>query len=230
MKITIVSNDKRYFYLSEELIKLGYACEIAKINEQISTDILILPVRKEYSDLEYKRLIEQSAINTILSPKYIRNAIDYTDNEVYLKQNAYLTAEGAICLYYDATRETLHSKKVLALGYGRIGKYLTKMLKGLNCDVYAYARRKEAQNEIILDGYKSVGLDSSDYDVVFNTIPEIIVKDGQFKNSVCIELANGFENKENVINGSGIPGKMFPKTASKIILDAIMPYISKRGT
>lgn len=225
MNITIISNDKRYEYLNEQLNDLGYNSKLANINDTIDTDILILSVRKEYTDVEYNSLFENSIIKTVLAPKYIDNSIDYTDNEVFLKKNAYLTAEGAITLYYNEVKETLLNKKVLILGYGRIGKYLSKMLKSLNCDVSVYARRKEIQNEIVLDGYKSVAFQNDNYDVVFNTVPTTIIND-EFKNCICIELANGFVNKENVINGNGIPGKMFPKTASKIILEAILPYLS----
>lgn len=225
MNITIISNDKRYKYLNEQLNELGYNSKLANINDTIDTDILILSVRKEYTDNEYNSLFENSKIKTVLAPKYIDNSIDYTDNEVFLKKNAYLTAEGAITLYYNEVNETLLNKKVLILGYGRIGKYLSKMLKSLNCDVSVYARRKETQNEIILDGYNSAPLKNNNYDVVFNTVPTTTIND-EFKNCICIELANGFVNKAKVINGNGIPGKMFPKTASKIILDAILPYLS----
>jgi dipicolinate synthase subunit A len=225
MNITIISNDKRYEYLNEQLNELGYNSKLANINDTIDTDILILSVRKEYTDVEYNSIFENSKIKTVLAPKYIDNSIDYTDNEVFLKKNAYLTAEGAITLYYNEVKETLLNKKVLILGYGRIGKYLSKMLKSLNCDVSVYARRKEIQNEIVLDGYKTGAFQNVNYDVVFNTVPTTIIND-EFKNCICIELANGFVNKANVINGNGIPGKMFPKTASKIILEAILPYLS----
>ena len=161
-----------------------------------------------------------------MSPKYIVNAIDYTDSEVFLKKNAYITAEGAITLYYNEIKETLLNKKVLILGYGRIGKYLAKILKDLNCQVYVFARRKEIQDEITLDGHMPADLTDNKYDIVYNTIPQPIIKENQFTNSIRIELANGFENKDKVINGNGIPGKMFPKTASNIILEAILPYLT----
>lgn len=225
MNITIISKDKRYDYLNEQLIKLGYESQIANITDKIETDILILSVRKEYTDTEYNSLLEKSKIKKILSPKYIENAIDYTDDEAFLKKNAYLTAEGAITLYYNEVKETLLNKEILILGYGRIAKYLAKMLKSLNCDVSIFARRNEVQTEIALDGYKHVKLKNDGYDIVFNTIPEIITEN-KFENSICIELANGFANKENTINGNGIPGKMFPKTASEIILEAILPYLT----
>ena len=226
MNITIVSKDKRFEYLNSSLNELGYNSKIAEITEIIDTDMLILGVRREYTDSEYNSLIHNCKAKKILSPSYIKNAIDYTNNEVFLKQNAYITAEGAICLYYEIVKESLHSKRALILGYGRIGKYLANMLKNLNCQVYAYARRKEIQKEILIDGYTPVELKNDGYDIVFNTIPEIVT-DSEFEKCICIELANGFKTKDKVINGNGLPGKMFPKTASQIILNAILPYIKE---
>ena len=226
MNITIISNDKRYEYLNESLNKLGYNSRIANITDKVNTDILILSVRKEYTDREYNSLLSKNKIKKILSPNYIENAIDYTDSEVFLKKNAYITAEGAITLYYNEIKETLLNKKILILGYGRIGKYLAKMLNNLNCQVYIYARRKETQEEIILDGYTPTDLTENEYDIVYNTIPQPIIKENQFQNSIRIELANGFKKKDKVINGNGIPGRMYPKTASKIILEAIIPYLT----
>ena len=188
MNITIISKDKRYDYLNEQLNKLGYNSKIASITDKIETDILILSMRKEYTDTEYNTLIEKSKIKKILSPKYIDNAIDYTDNEVFLKKNAYLTVEGAITLYYNEVKETLLNKKVLILGYGRIGKYLAKMLKSLNSNVFVYARRNEVIEEVKLDGYTYASLDDDNYDIVFNTIPQKIIKDNMFIR--CSKLSN----------------------------------------
>ena len=36
----------------------------------------------------------------------------------------------------------LQGKKIAVLGYGRIGKYLSKMLKNQGASVFVYARRK----------------------------------------------------------------------------------------
>ena len=88
MNVTIISNDKRYEYLNERLIALGYNSKIANINDTVETDILILSVRKEYTDNEYSEFLLKSKYKAILSPKYIKNSLDYTENEDFLKKNA----------------------------------------------------------------------------------------------------------------------------------------------
>ncbi len=233
MKISIVSRDKRYFYLNELLNSDGYDSKICDISEVENPEIIILSVRKEHSEGELEEIFNKATPSTlILTPNSIKNPIctvfDYTKNEAFLRKNAYLTAEGAICLYYNEIKETLHGKRVAVLGYGRIGKYLSKMLKGQGASVYVYARRSEVKAEIKLDGFTQVELNEipDSVDAIFNTAPEEIFK--KETNAHKIELASkgGFKYKENVINGAGLPGKMFPKTAAKYIYEEIKPILT----
>ena len=134
MKISIVSNDERYIYLNEILNKAGFDSKICEINELDSPEVVILSVRKEHSDKELEEIFSRVSPTTlVLSPYSVKNpnclVYDYTRGEAFLKKNAYLTAEGAICLYYNTVKKTLQGKKIAVLGYGRIGKYLSKMLK-----------------------------------------------------------------------------------------------------
>lgn len=231
MKISIISNDKRYYYLNEFLKKDGYESKICRIYDKSDADIVILPVKKEHSELELIELFSRLDKSTIVLSPYGKNTINYAQSEAFLKKNAYLTAEGAICLYYNEKQETLLSKKAVILGYGRIAKYLSKMLKGQGANVYAFARRDEVKSEIILDGINSVELDeieSLNPDVIFNTIPAEIYS--YESNVTKIELASksGFKYNKNVINGGGLPGKMFPKTAAKIIYEEIKPILTSK--
>ena len=43
----------------------------------------------------------------------------------------------------EMTDRTLHGSKILVLGYGRIGKSLSRMLKGIGADVSVEARKEE---------------------------------------------------------------------------------------
>lgn len=231
MKINIISNDKRYKYLNEMLQKDGYESKIISIYQKVNADVVILPVKKEHSEAELLELFSSLDKETLVLSPYGKNAVNYAEAESFLKENAYLTAEGAICLYYTEIKETLFNKKAVILGYGRIAKYLAKMLKSQGAKAFAYARREEIKVEMILDGINSIGLDeirSLSPDVIFNTIPfEIFTEKTEIPR---IELASvsGFKYKENVINGGGLPGKMFPKTASEIIYKVIKPILTAK--
>ena len=233
MKISIVSNDKRYFYLNEILQAKGYDSKICGINELDESDVIILSVRKEHTDGELERIFSKATESTlILSPNSVENpcctVFDYTKGEAFLKKNAYLTAEGAICLYYNEIKESLRGKSIAVLGYGRIGKYLSKMLKNQGAKVFVYARRKEVKEEIELDGFISVEIDEipTDVDTIFNTAPEEIYLRDTKAHKIELASKSGFKYRENVINGSGLPGKMFPKTAAEYIYDEIKTILT----
>ncbi|MGO1712286.1 MAG: dipicolinate synthase subunit DpsA, partial [Senegalia sp. (in: firmicutes)] len=59
------------------------------------------------------------------------NIIDYFDREEMQILNAIPTAEGAISIAMEKLQVTISSSNALVLGYGRIGKVLSKMLNGI---------------------------------------------------------------------------------------------------
>ena len=62
----------------------------------------------------------------------INNKIyDYSDNELFLLQNAELTAHGAIKILYENLQKPINKAKILITGFGRIGKILTQILVNL---------------------------------------------------------------------------------------------------
>lgn len=240
MKIYIVSKDKRYAYLNELLCKRGYDSKIAAPSEAKNAQALILPIRREYSDGELKELFEGISDKTlVLAPtsqikkEYFNGeVIDYSQNEELLKRNARLTAEAFISSWYEATECSFEKKKILVCGYGRIGKCLCRILSSLGADVYIYARREESREEARTNGFTPTSLDfSRECDAVINTVPSLIF-DSALINSIpegtyLFELASecGFERTERVNFALGLPGKILPKSAATVILDAILPYL-----
>ncbi|MBQ7353097.1 MAG: hypothetical protein IJW54_03730 [Clostridia bacterium] len=200
-------------------------------------NVLILSVVNEYSDSELIQIgkeINDSCLvfsgNGHKIEKLLnRKVIDYSKDSYFLQKNAELTAEATITLIYNHTQKSLDGQRVLVAGYGRIGKALCKILDFFGSKVYVYARRKEIQDEINAHGYKSVSLDDLTYDIILNTIPSIIFTNEMMKNipnnSVLIELASkpgGFGDEKGVIDGGRLPGRILPKSASKIIFDTII--------
>ena len=66
MKISIVSQDKRYIELNEILLSNGYDSKICTIDNIGSTDILILSVRRELDDSELKALLSKIPRDTLV--------------------------------------------------------------------------------------------------------------------------------------------------------------------
>lgn len=172
---------------------------------------------------------------------------DYFNREELIVQNAVPTAEGAIDIALSEMPITLHSCNALILGYGRIGKILAKMLSGFDANVTVAARRYESLAWIDSMGYIPVNIcniqdDIHKYDVIFNTIPSIILDKQLLRNinkkCLIIDLASkpggvDFDMAQqlglHVIWALSLPGKAAPVTSGKIIKDTIMNIITEMG-
>jgi len=155
--------------------------------------------------------------------------MDYDDLAIL---NAIPTAEGAIKIAIEKTDTTLCNSNILVLGFGRIGKVLSKMLTGIGANVYCEARKEKDLAQIRAMGYNDVDLNNLDNylpnaDYIFSTIPHMILDKSRLdlvKKDVCIiDLASNpgsvdFEYaKEKNINASlelALPAKVAPKSSA----------------
>ena len=175
---------------------------------------------------------------------------DYYESECFALQNAFITAEGAVNLAMVSTKGALRSSKCAVIGYGRIGKALSVMLKGLNSETTVWARREEAltlasengfKTEKISDKGESFSKLSNNFDIIFNTVPERIFSNELLismpQKTVLIELASapgGFDPdiamqcELKFVDGRGLPGKYAPKAAGKILSDTILHHLNRR--
>lgn len=134
--------------------------------------------------------------------------IDYFEREELQVLNAVPTAEGAIQIAMQERAFTIHGSKCLVVGFGRIGKILANLLKGLNAEVYVSARKHEDIAWIKNFGYKAVMTDKISeiiniFDIVFNTVPAMVIGKNEFdeakKETLFIDLASkpgGAEHKK----------------------------------
>lgn len=106
--------------------------------------------------------------------------VDYFLREELNVLNAIPTAEGGISIALNETATTLNGNKCLVTGFGRIGKVLCKMLDGMGAKVCACARSPEAFSWIDVYGYEKCNIAHlgdiiNKYDIIFNTVPHIII-------------------------------------------------------
>ncbi len=107
------------------------------------------------------------------------NNIQFTDllkREEFSVLNTIATAEGTIQIAMEETQRTIHGSNVLVMGFGRIGKVLSKMLDGIGAKVYCEARKNEDISWIKAYGYNPIHLNDLNehlgkFDVIINTIP-----------------------------------------------------------
>ncbi len=168
---------------------------------------------------------------------------DYLKREELAIRNSIPTAEGAIKIAIEETPITINGSKCLVLGYGRIGKILSKMLSGLGADVTVEARKYADLAMIEGHGFEPLALGElknriDKFDIIFNTVPAMIldyeILKSINKNALVIDLSSkpggiDFEAAKalgiHVIWALGLPGKIAPVSSGGIIKDTVMNII-----
>ena len=183
---------------------------------------------------EYKKEAEKQNVQII----------DVLKREELVVLNTIATAEGAIQIAMEETDYTLHGSNILVLGFGRVGKTVAYMLKGIGANVYVEARKQEDMAWIKIYGYQAILLNEMQenlekFDIIINTIPSIILKEKELsklkKECLIIDLASypgGIEQEAakrlgiKTIWALALPGKVAPVTSAKFIKDTIF-HITK---
>lgn len=172
------------------------------------------------------------------------NFLDLCENETFNYLNAVPTAEGAIALAMSNTPVTLDGSRCLVLGYGRIGKALSRRLKALGASVTVAARKEKDRAEGASEGmtsldYPSLASVMDNFDAVFNTVPTTVLNEdmlAQLRDGVpVIELASkpggidpvsALRHGTRVISAQSLPGRVAPVTAGKIIARCVLDRMS----
>lgn len=172
--------------------------------------------------------------------------VDYLTREEFEIANAIPTAEGAIQIAMEELPITLNGANVVVTGYGRIGKYLSRLLKCMGAKTTVFARKP---SDIAL--IKAEGLIAAPYgmlpeaaayaDVIFNTVPAKVIDKSVLVNmrgGLIIDLAGsggGVDTETageigvSVIRALSLPGKVAPVTAGEIIKETIYNIFREAG-
>jgi dipicolinate synthase subunit A len=186
------------------------------------------------------------AVRKQLEQKKVK-CTDLLDREEMAVLNAVPTAEGAVGILLQEMPKTLLGSRILVVGYGRIGKNLTKLLHGFGAEVWAAARKYSDIAWIEAQGFKPVPMHQlaryvSDMDAIVNTVPvPIITRDILEKirtNCFLLDLASSpggvdFKGAEaygiKVRWALSLPGKVAPLTAGDIIRRTIYNILEEEG-
>lgn len=166
--------------------------------------------------------------------------VDYYLDEMLLKKNAALTADGAIELLSDALNVP---QKVMIVGFGRIGKALCDRLNNMNVDFCVTARKESDFQLINALGYRSIETgkirnDIGDYSLIINTVPSLVLGEAELRNCKpecrILDLASApygtdfnYCDKKHITYdiAPGIPGKLYPAKASNAIFETIEQFL-----
>ena len=186
--------------------------------------------------------IEKNIIKK-LNDNNIKTFDFFEDNYIAIL-NAIPTAEGAIQTAMENSFKTLFNSNSLVLGYGRCGKILSNMLKGIGANVDVSYRKEEDLSYIKSYGLSPINLYKikdyvKKYDFIFNTIPyEILNKEiltNVNKDVVIIDLASApggvdysYARELNIkaIYCPSLPGRVAPYTAANILKDKILSTLN----
>ncbi len=158
--------------------------------------------------------------------------------------NSIPTAEGAIALAMEKTDITLHGAKTVVLGFGRCGHTLARTLAAIGAKVSVCARKAEHLARIREMGLEANPMNGlipavSNADIVFNTIPSLVLSAGilkvMAKDCVIIDIASkpggtDFRYAERrgmkAVLAPSLPGVVAPKTAGRIIAETICKILT----
>lgn len=210
-----------------------------QINTPFSEKIVTLEELKK--SLTGKKFIAGNMKAELIEEMQEKNieVIDLLKREELVVLNTISTAEGAIQIAMEETIKTIYGSKILVLGYGKVGKILANMLKGIGAEVYCEARKNVDLAWIKAYGYNPVHLiELEEYlpkmDIIINTIPSLILDKERLKivnkESIIIDLASnpgGVDKLEakkagiKTIWALSLPGKVAPLTSAEFIKDTI---------
>ncbi len=212
----------------------------------------IFPVKETYDDIIPKikkdTLVFGGLIDKGIESKLKNRGIryyDYFKREDVTIKNTVPTVQGILKAMIDNVDYTIHSSKCAVFGYGRIGKITADILKSIGADVTVCVRKdsdlanagvKKLDSCLIKDFY----LFSNQYDIIINTVPAPVIDRKVLENvkSDCLiidvssapygtDFAAAYEFGINAIQCPSLPGKVAPKTAGKIIAEAVISTLKE---
>ncbi len=177
--------------------------------------------------------------------KKTKKIYDYGKNEALLLKNAFLTAEATLEIIISSTPYSIFCSDVLILGYGRIGKALSEILKNLGANVTACMRKEtdfamcDLKNISTME-YKFLKEKIKNYKTIVNTVPSIVIDVETAKNiskdAIVIDVSskeggcdyNALKNNNiKYIHALGLPGKVSPETSGNIIFEIILKQLER---
>jgi dipicolinate synthase subunit A len=166
--------------------------------------------------------------------------IDYFEREELTVMNAVLTAEGALEIILRDSPRAVFGANLVVVGFGRIAKALSRILKSMGANVTVVARKYADLSWAKVYGCKSVRFDrlaqvAATADVMVNTAPAAVIGADILidKSTLLIDLASapGFADcwRDRVNWALSLPGKCAPVTAGTIIADSILNILEEMG-
>ena len=228
MKICVAGKDGRFECLKKLLIHEGH--EITNNDP----DLVI-------TNYPFPEGMPGGKVIAACGPKNAPDGIfDLMKDEEYLRDVAYMTAEGAVASAMMKTSHTIKDSRCLVVGWGRIGRALCALLHNIGAKVRVTTRRRDSWPEIESMGgvpglTDSISTYIGESDVIFSTPPAMVIGRIELENArrdaAIIDLASppygvnldaARELGVNAWREPALPGRYCPENAARAIYSALM--------
>ena len=228
--------------VSQELTLRGLTV-VQTPSENVTHALLGVPCRMNTQELE--ALLGQLSGNVRIYGGFLDRlelkgyrCTDLLKDEIYLAQNASITAHCALRVALEQLPITLAHCPVLILGGGRISKCLAQLLRACGAEVVVAVRNDAQRATLQALGYETETIPLPEYilprfRVVFNTVPAPLLSAEALENCrkdcVKIELASfpGMEG-EGIIDARGLPGRLAPESSGKLIARTLLRLCARK--
>lgn len=244
LTFVVDTQDTRMFYLLRHIRDRGYEAFSRESFTDTSPVFYCFSPSKRFNEDELLSLNNNSILicgriaeeqNYILEQKKITHK-NILNDEIFAIENAVQTAEATLMLMIRATNLSMYDMKISILGYGRVGKSVAELYKsiGLDFDIYTDDYYERANARLCKCGVYPLAKAPGNVDVIINTIPAKILtinKLQRVKKSCYILDLSSYASCDNsdisalgllYDNALGLPGKYSPKSAGRILAEAIL--------
>ena len=163
---------------------------------------------------------------------------DYSLREDFAVANALITAEAAAQLAMSETDITVFTSRCLVIGYGRIGRVLSRLLQAMGALVTVSARRSADFAWIRVNGLDCADTRSLEglgrFDLIFNTVPAPVISLPELlqvrEDALIIDLASlpgGVDMScarqlgRRAVHALALPGKYAVRSAACCVCDSL---------
>ncbi len=208
------------------------------------------PMRFPLSDDEIKQEeimqnIEPGSVLLLCGPKFPKEKrwdLQYVNlwaDETLLRENAYITAQGAVASALKRKNIPLNGAKCAVIGYGRIGQGLCEILLGAGADVSVLSNTENKRRRAAESGARAFDLTHAaeilkDQRYIFSTPPANVLDEDILssinKEALLMDLASppyGFDLEKaqkmgiDACREPGLPDRYCPVSAARVLYHAI---------
>lgn len=159
--------------------------------------------------------------------------------------NSIPTAEGTLQLAMEQTDYTMHGASVMVLGFGKVGVTTARLFSSVGSHVSVAIRKDAAAARVREMGLKACAFshlakEIGNYQIIINTVPDLVLDkkllESTSKEALIIDLASSPGGVDftvanalgiRTIHALGLPGKVAPKTAGRIIADTFVSLLDE---